>query len=143
MFRNLDFCLIIVADILYCIAILTCYLFDFCQCIFCHILKVNIIQMIFDIVDKIRKQSKLKVSRPIYLFLFQIILTAQTKMLVVKPLVDFIHRNTMCSVILLCNGKVNFSSFIPSYIFHELFNFAFEVTENWDVFFGYLCYCLS
>ena len=83
--------------------------------------------MIFDSVDQVGKQSKLKVRCPVHLFLFQVPLTAQTEILAVKPLGSLHHWDAMFGVILLRNGDVHFSSFIPSGVLHQLFDLASQI----------------
>ena len=86
--------------------------------------------MVFDPVDQVGKQSKLKVRCPVHLFLFQVPLAAQAEILAVKPLSGLHHRDAMIGVILLRNGDINFSPFLPPGIFHELVDFAFEVAGD-------------
>ena len=71
---------------------------------------------IFDTVDKIRKQGKFKISSQVHLFLPQVALTEQIKILTAKLLGDFHHWNTMRSVILLRNGNIKFLSFMSTAI---------------------------
>lgn len=86
--------------------------------------------MVFDPVNQVRKQSKFKVSRPVHLFLLQVPLTAQAEILAVKPLDGLHHRDAMIGVILLRNGDVNFSPFVPPGVLHQLLDLAFEVAGD-------------
>ena len=102
--------------------------------------------MVFDPVDQVREQSELEVSRPAQFFLLQIPLTAQAEILAVKPLGGLHHRDAVVGVILLRNGDVHFSPFLPSGILHQLLDLAFEIAGNGDAFFdhgGYLHYQVS
>ena len=99
--------------------------------------------MVFDPVDQVRKQSELEVSRPVQFFLLQIPLTAQAEILAVKPLGGLHHWDAMIGVILLRNGDVHFSPFLPAGVLHQLLDLAFEIAGNGDAFFdhgGYLHY---
>ena len=93
--------------------------------------------MVFDPVDQVRKQSELEVSRPVQFFLLQIPLTAQAEILAVKPLGSLHHRDTMIGVILLRNGNVHFSPFLPSGVLHQLLDLAFEIAGDGDAFFDH------
>ena len=102
--------------------------------------------MVFNPVDQVREQSELEVSRPAQFFLLQIPLTAQAELLAVKPLGGLHHWDAMIGVILLRNGNVHFSPFLPSGILHQLLDLAFEITGDGDAFFdhgGYLHYQVS
>ena len=93
--------------------------------------------MVFDPVDQVGKQSKLKVRCPVHLFLLQVPLTAQTEILAVKPLGGFHHWNTMCGVILLRNGNIHTAAFVPSGVLHQLLDLAFEIAGDGDAFFDH------
>lgn len=75
--------------------------------------------MAFDPVGKARKQHALKVSRPAHLFLSQVPLEAQNGMLGGKPLAGIHSWGAMVGVMLLRNGDVNLSPFIPTSVFHQ------------------------
>ena len=93
--------------------------------------------MVFDPVDQVRKQSKLKVSRPFQLFLRQVPLTAQAEIFAVKPLGGLHHRDVMVGVIFLRNGDVHFSPFLPPGVLHQLLDLAFEIAGDGDAFFDH------
>ena len=93
--------------------------------------------MVFDPVDQVGKQSKLKVRCPVHLFLFQVPLAAQAEILAVKPLSGLHHRDAMIGVILLRNGDVNFSPFVPPGVLHQLLDLAFEIAGDGDAFFDH------
>ena len=102
--------------------------------------------MVFDPVDQVGKQSKLKVRRPVQLFLRQVPLAAQAEIFAIKPLGGLHHRDAMIGVILLRNGDVHFSPFLPSGVLHQLLDLAFEIAGNGDAFFrhgGHLHYFSS
>ena len=99
--------------------------------------------MVFDPVDQVREQSKLKVSRPFQLFLRQIPLAAQAEILAVKPLGGLHHRNAMIGVILLRNGNIHTAAFVPSGVLHQLLDLAFEIAGNGDAFFRHGSILLS
>ena len=102
--------------------------------------------MDFDSDDQEREQSKLKVSRPFQLLLRQVPLTAQAEIFPVNPLGCLPHRDAVVGVILLRNGDVHFSPFLPSGVLHQLLDLAFKIAGKGDAFFdhgGYLHYQVS
>ena len=96
--------------------------------------------MVFDPVDQVREQSKLKVSRPFQLFLRQVPLAAQAEILAVKSLGGLHHRDAMIGVILLRNGNIHTAAFLPSSVLHQLLDLAFEIAGNGDAFFDHDSY---
>ena len=86
--------------------------------------------MVFDPVDQVGKQSKLKVRCPVHLFLFQVPLAAQAEILAVKPLSGLHHRDAMIGVILLRNGNIHTAAFVPSGVLHQLLDLAFEIAGD-------------
>ena len=92
------------------LAFVTGSLFNLCQFTAGHIPETGFFQMVFDPIDQVREQSKLKVSRPFQLFLRQVPLTAQAEILAIKPPGGLHHRNAMIGVILLLSAA-NQSSF--------------------------------
>ena len=102
--------------------------------------------MVFDPVDQVREQRKLKIRRPFQLFLRQVPLTAQAEILAVKPLGGLHHRDAMIGVILLRNGNIHTAALVPSGVLHQLLDLAFQVARDRDAFFdhvGYLHYQIS
>lgn len=102
--------------------------------------------MVFDPVDQVREQSKLKIRRPFQLFLRQVPLTAQAEIFAIKPLGGLHHRDAMLGVILLRNGNIHTAAFLPSGVLHQLPDLAFEIAGNRDAFFrhgGHLHYFSS
>ena len=99
--------------------------------------------MVFDSVDQVRKQSELKISRPVQFSLLQVPLTAQAEIFTVKPLGCLHHRDAVVGVILLRNGDVHFSPFLPSGVLHQLLDLAFEVAGDGDAFFNHSNHLLS
>ena len=93
--------------------------------------------MVFDPVDQVGKQSKLKVRCPVHLFLFQVPLAAQAEILAVKPLSGLHHRDAMIGVILLRNGDVHTAAFVPPGVLHQLLNLAAQIARDRDAFFDH------
>lgn len=93
--------------------------------------------MVFDPVDQVREQRKLKIRRPFQLFLRQVPLTAQAEILAVKPLSGLHHRDAMIGVILLRNGNIHTAAFVPSGVLHQLLDLAFEIAGDGDAFFDH------
>ena len=93
--------------------------------------------MVFDPVDQVREQSELEVSRPVHFFLLQVPLTAQAEIFPVKPLGCLHHRDAVVGVILLRNGDVHFSPFLPSGVLHQLLDLVFEIAGDGDAFFDH------
>ena len=91
--------------------------------------------MVFDPVDQVREQSKLKVRRPVQLFLRQVPLAAQAEIFAIKPLGGLHHRDAMIGVILLRNGNIHTAAFLPSGVLHQLLDLAFEIAGDGDAFF--------
>ena len=93
--------------------------------------------MVFDPVDQVGKQSKLKVRCPVHLFLFQVPLAAQAEILAVKPLSGLHHRDAMIGVILLRNGNIHTAAFVPSGVLHQLLDLAAQIAGDGDAFFDH------
>ena len=99
--------------------------------------------MVFDPVDQVGKQSKLKVRCPVHLFLFQVPLAAQAEILAVKPLGGLHHRDTMIGVILLWGGNIHTAAFVPSGVLHQLLDLAAQIAGDGDAFFHHDSILLS
>ena len=93
--------------------------------------------MVFDPVDQVREQRKLKIRRPFQLFLRQVPLTAQAEILAVKPLGGLHHRDAMIGVILLHNGNIHTAAFVPPGVLHQLLNLAAQIARDRDAFFNH------
>ena len=47
-----------------------------------------------------------------------------------KTLGAFHHRDASLGVVLQCNGNINFSTFIPTSIYHQLLDFVLEIARQ-------------
>jgi hypothetical protein len=125
------------------LALLTSCLLDLRQLTAGHIPEIGVLQMVFNSVDQVREQSKLKVSRPFQLFLRQVPLVAQAEIFAVKPLGGLHHRDAMIGVILLRNGNIHTAAFLPSGVLHQLLDLAAQVARDRDAFFDHSIHLLS